>query len=115
MLMKRLIGVILALIALSMPANAATMLASYYGGHERLNTHTASGERFRPGGLTVAHRSLPFGVRLRICFRGCIVARVSDRGPAAYTGRSLDVSRGVAARIGLLAAGVGRVSVTRLD
>lgn len=81
--------------------------SSWYGGRERLNSHTASGARFRPSGLTAAHRSLPFGTRLHLSYRGrSVVAVVNDRGPAAYTGRSLDVSRGVASSLGFLSQGV---------
>jgi rare lipoprotein A len=42
------------------------------------------------------------------------VVRVNDRGPARWTGRDLDLSRGAAGASGLLKAGVGRVRVTRL-
>jgi rare lipoprotein A len=93
-------------------------LASYYGGGPKKfepNSHMANGKRFNQWAMVVAHRTLPFGTRLQVCFHGCADAVVGDRGPAIWTGRSLDVSRGVAARIGMLAAGVGRVSVTRLD
>jgi rare lipoprotein A len=90
------------------------MVASYYGGGERLNAHTATGERFHPGALTAAHRTLPFGTLLNVCYRACAVVRVNDRGPAAYTGRSLDLSRGAAKVIGLTSVGVGRVIVTIL-
>jgi rare lipoprotein A len=91
-------------------------LASYYGAPgEYLNRRTASGEVFRPMGLTAAHRSLPFGTRLRVGFRGrSVVVRVTDRGPARRTGRSLDLSRGAAAVLGLTRVGVGRVSIERI-
>jgi rare lipoprotein A len=87
--------------------------ASWYGGGEKLARHTASGEVFRPSGLTVAHRTLPFGTRLRIAFNGrSVIVRVNDRGPAAYTGRSIDLSRGAARAIGM--NGVQMVSIQRL-
>ncbi len=93
-----------------------TMIASYYGGGPRRyepNTHTANGERFNQWAMTAAHRTLPFGARLLVCLRGCATVRVNDRGPAAWTGRSLDLSRGAARAIGLINAGVARVSVTQ--
>ena len=101
------------------PAGAApvgSMLASYYGGgrRERLNAHTASGERFDPNGFTAAHRSLRFGTMLSVCFHGCATVRVNDRGPSASTGRSLDLSRGAARAIGMISAGVARVRVAQL-
>lgn len=88
------------------------VVASYYGGGEKLNRHTASGARFRAGGLTAAHRSLPFGTKLLVS-RGNrqVVVVVNDRGPAAYTGRSLDLSRGAAMRLGMIGKGVDRVQV----
>jgi rare lipoprotein A len=93
----------------------STVLASYYGGGERLNSHTANGERFRPGGLTAAHRSYAFGTRLLVTHNGrSVVVRVTDRGPAAYTGRSLDLSYGAASHIGMIGVGVARVHVARL-
>ena len=93
-------------------------LASWYGGGGRAlepNSRTASGERFDRWGMTAAHRTLPLGTRLRVSYRGrtCVV-RINDRGPAAWTGRSLDLSRGAAAQLGLIASGTGRVSVTVL-
>lgn len=90
---------------------AETMVASYYGSES--GNRTASGERFRPSGLTAAHRTLPFGTRLRVCYRGCVVVRVNDRGPF-IKGRQLDLSRGAARRIGLTHVGVARVQVERL-
>jgi rare lipoprotein A len=91
---------------------SGNMVASFYGGGERLNAHTANGERFHSGAFTAAHRSLPFGTLLHVCYRGCATVRINDRGPAAWTGRSLDLSRGAAHAIGM--PGVARVSVSRL-
>lgn len=94
------------------PAYAETMVASYYGFES--GNRTANGERFRPNGLTAAHRTLPFGTRLRVCYHGCVVVRINDRGPARWTRRSLDLSRGAARAIGMLRVGVARVRVERL-
>ena len=82
--------------------------ASWYGGGERLSRLTSSGEPFRPMARTAAHRSLPFGTLVRVTMpstgRSTIV-RINDRGPAAGTGRSIDLSRGAATDIGLIALG----------
>lgn len=93
--------------------------ASWYGGAgERLNRYTASGEPFRPMANIAAHRSLAFGTRLEVTNlangRRCIV-RVVDRGPALWTGRDLDLSRGAAAQLGYLGAGEARVSYRVVD
>lgn len=90
------------------------MVASFYDcrkpGECSRHKRTASGERFNPHGMTAAHKTLPFGTKLRVCLRGCVVVRINDRGPY-IRGRSLDLSRGAAAQIGLVSAGVARVRV----
>lgn len=71
---------------------------------------TASGERFNPNALTAAHRSLPFGTMVRVTYKGrSVVVRINDRGPF-IRGRSLDLSRAAARKIGC--PGVCRVSMT---
>ncbi len=93
------------------PSGAGATLASWYGGGEALARHTASGEVFRPNGLTAAHRTLPLGTRIRVSANGrSVVVRVNDRGPAAWTGRSLDLSKGAARALGMIGAGTARVS-----
>lgn len=89
------------------PARAE--VASYYSRGQQ----TASGEYFKPLGLTAAHRSLPFGTRLKVCHSGCVVVRVNDRGPH-IRGRDIDLSLGAARAIGLTGAGVGRVTIEKL-
>lgn len=89
------------------------LLASTYGWGEPLNPNNADGTRFDPMALTVAHRDLPFGTRLRIQnprTGRSVVAIVRDRGPAASTGRSIDLSRGVAQALGF-GKSVGPVDV----
>ncbi len=90
-----------------------SVISSWYGPgfHGHL---TSSGSRYNQHGLTAAHKTLPFGTRLRVCFQRCAVVTVNDRGPYIY-GRGLDLSKGAADAIGLTASGVGRVSVTRLN
>lgn len=81
-------------------------VASYYGA-ELAGRRTASGARFNPGGMTAAHRSLPFGTKLRVSHGGrSVVVTINDRGPFVR-GRVLDLSHGAARAIGL--RGVGRV------
>ena len=91
---------------------ASTMLTSWYGPgfHGRL---TANGEVYDQMGLTAAHKTLPFGTRLRVCYQGCVNVRINDRGP--YIGvRELDLSKGAAQAIGLIDPGVANVSVLYL-
>jgi rare lipoprotein A len=85
--------------------------ASYYN----FKGKTASGGRV--GALTAAHRTLPFGSRLRVtnlANRRSVVVVVNDRGPFAG-GRILDVSQGAADALGFRRAGVARVHAVRVD
>jgi rare lipoprotein A len=87
---------------------------SYYGHGEPLNRHTANGEVFNPGAMTAAHRTLPIGTKLLVSYHGrSVVVRVNDRGPAAWTGRSLDLTYGAARALGM--GGLGWVKVARLS
>jgi rare lipoprotein A len=90
-------------------ANATTCgQASYYTEGAR----TANGERYRPDGMTAAHRTLAFGTILRVSYSGRTVSvRVNDRGPFIH-GRILDLSRGSAKRLGMIGAGIARVCFT---
>lgn len=93
-------------------AGCGPMVASWYGAES--GNRTANGEHFNGTSLTAAHRSLPFGTKLRVTYRGkSVVVRINDRGPY-IKGRDLDLSRAAAARIGLTRAGVDKVQVCRL-
>jgi rare lipoprotein A len=82
--------------------------ASFYGNES--GSKTASGQRFNQNAMTAAHRSLPFGTKLRVTHRGqSVVVTVNDRGPF-IRGRVLDLSKGAARAIGLTGAGVGHVT-----
>ena len=83
-------------------------MASYYGNES--GSRTASGQRFNQNAMTAAHRSLPFGTKLRVTHRGqSVVVTINDRGPF-IRGRVLDLSTGAARAIGLTGAGVGHVT-----
>ena len=90
-----------------------SVLTSWYGPGFHGNL-TANGERYNQNGLTAAHKTLPFGTKLKVCYKRCAVVRVNDRGPFIH-GRELDLSKGAADSIGLTGTGVGRVKVTRLN
>lgn len=82
-------------------------VASYYGNES--GSKTASGQRFNQNAMTAAHRSLPFGTRLKVTHGGrSVVVTVNDRGPF-IRGRVLDLSTGAARAIGLTGRGVGHV------
>jgi len=83
-------------------------MASYYGNES--GSKTASGQRFNQNALTAAHRSLPFGTKLRVTHGGrSVVVTINDRGPF-IRGRVLDLSTAAARAVGLTSAGVGRVT-----
>jgi rare lipoprotein A len=83
-------------------------MASYYGNES--GSKTASGARFNQNAMTAAHRSLPFGTKLRVTHGGrSVVVTINDRGPF-IRGRVLDLSTGAARAVGLTGAGVGRVT-----
>jgi len=84
-------------------------MASYYWQGQM----TASGTRFNPNALTAAHRSLPFGTRVRVTNRNngrSVVVIINDRGPF-IGGRIIDLSRAAAQAISMTGAGVAMVSL----
>jgi rare lipoprotein A len=89
--------------------------ASWYGSRHH-GRRTASGERFDQHALTAAHRSLPFGSKVRVTNlsnQRSVVVRINDRGPYAR-GRIIDLSRAAAERLGMLSRGVAPVRLERL-
>jgi rare lipoprotein A (peptidoglycan hydrolase) len=97
-------------------AYAYTGVASWYGPGFYGN-RTANGEVYRPGTYTVAHRSLPFGTRLRITNLNngrSAIARVNDRGPFVG-GRIVDLGQGIASDLGVTSSGVADVRLEVLN
>ncbi len=87
-------------------------LASWYGKKFHGRT-TASGERYDMHALTAAHRTLPFGTRVRVTNLANgrrVVVRINDRGPF-IRGRIIDLSYAAARQVGMVQAGVARVRV----
>lgn len=96
----------------SKPGKVMTGPASWYGPgfHGR---KTANGERFNMHELTAAHRSLPFGTKVRVTNQKngkSVVVRINDRGPYAG-GRVIDLSRGAAQALSMVGAGVAPVKL----
>jgi len=87
-------------------------IASYYGRrfHGR---RTANGERFNMRAMTAAHRTLPFGTRVRVTNPSngrAVTVRINDRGPF-IRGRSIDLSRAAAEKLGMISRGHARVKL----
>lgn len=77
--------------------------ASWYA----LTSQTASGERMNPEAMTAAHRSLPFGSKVRVTNMvngNSVVVRINDRGPF-IKGRVIDLSKGAARKLGFIRSG----------
>lgn len=90
--------------------------ASWYG-PGFFGNRTASGEVFRPGTYTAAHRSLAFGTRVRVhnLSNGrSVVVRINDRGPF-HGSRVIDVAHGAARDLGLTASGTAQVRLEVLQ
>ena len=88
---------------------ASDGLASFY----TEGTQTASGERFNTHELTAAHRTLPFGTRLRVISVATgrsVTVRVNDRGPFVPR-RIIDVSYSAAETLGMVGRGIAKVKL----
>jgi rare lipoprotein A len=87
-------------------------VASYYGKrfHGR---RTANGERFNMNAMTAAHKTLPFGTKVRVTNARngkSVTVRINDRGPF-IRGRTIDLSKAAARRIGIIQRGHGKVTL----
>ncbi|MGB3469778.1 MAG: septal ring lytic transglycosylase RlpA family protein [Erythrobacter sp.] len=87
-------------------------VASYYGRrfHGRL---TANGERFNMNAMTAAHKTLPFGTRVRVTNPRngrSVTVRINDRGPF-IRGRTIDLSRAAARKLGIVSSGHASVDL----
>ena len=91
---------------------ASTGQASWYG-PGFYGSRTANGERLRQGTLTAAHRTLPFGTRVRVTnlWNGrSAVVRINDRGPF-HGNRVIDLAHGAAQELGVASSGVAQVKL----
>lgn len=91
-------------------------LASWYG-KQHAGKKMANGERFDPRKLTAAHRSLPFGTKVKVTFlktKQSVLVTITDRGPFKHK-RLIDLSEAAAKLIGLRPHGVGRVEIEEIE
>jgi len=87
-------------------------IASYYWQPQRV----ASGGWFNPNAMTAAHKTLPFGTRVRVTNHNSgrsVVVTINDRGPYV-AGRVIDLSSAAAGAVGMKGAGLARVSLSVL-
>lgn len=86
--------------------------ASWYA----LTSKTASGERMNPAAMTAAHKTLPFGTKVRVRNERngrSVIVRINDRGPF-IRGRVLDLSKAAARKLGFIRAGHAKVCFSRV-
>lgn len=86
--------------------------ASWYA----LTSKTASGERMNPAAMTAAHRSLPFGTKLKVTNQRngkSVVVRINDRGPF-IKGRVIDLSKAAAGQLGFIGAGHTKICMAKV-
>ena len=110
--MRMTVLTLCALVCLEGAAKAE--IATYYG-QEFAGRRTASGEKFNPSAMTAAHRTLPFGTRVRVTNSrngSSIIVRINDRGPFVK-GRAIDLSSGAARAIGMASTADVRIEVIR--
>jgi rare lipoprotein A len=91
-------------------------VASWYG-REFQGRPTASGERFDMHDLTAAHRTLPFGTRVKVTnlqSGKSVVVRINDRGPHK-PGRVIDLSYAAAKQLNMIEPGTARVRIEVLE
>lgn len=92
--------------------SSETGMASYY--HSKFaGRKTSNGERYRKSKLTAAHKTLPFGTKVKVTNLSngkSVNVRINDRGPFAK-GRIIDLSKKAARRVGLLDDGVTKVKI----
>ncbi len=82
-------------------------IASFYG--QNVGNKTASGQRYNENAMTAAHRTLPFGTKVKVTHRNrSVVVTINDRGPF-IRGRVIDLSKGAARVVGLTSRGIGHV------
>ncbi len=87
-------------------------VASYYWQPQRV----ASGGMFNPNAMTAAHKTLPFGTKVRVTHQAtgrAVTVTINDRGPY-IAGRVIDLSLAAAGELGMKSAGIAKVSLTVL-
>jgi peptidoglycan lytic transglycosylase len=111
--MRTIISVVTVVVSLALGTFQAQAgehgMASFYG----YRSKTANGEMMNPSGLTAAHKTLPFGTRVKVTAvesGRSVVVRINDRGPF-IRGRIIDLSTGAAKVLGITGAGVAKVDV----
>jgi len=102
----------LCVVSATVPAAAQCGGASWYALHSR----TASGEMMNPAQMTAAHKTLPFGTKVKVTNKATgksVVVRINDRGPF-IRGRIIDLSKSAAGKIGMINSGHAPVCISTI-
>lgn len=111
--MRRILSLLIVFLAVSIMVDAQRVVdgqATFYG-NKYHGRKTSSGESFNKNAMVCAHRTLPFGTRVRVTNKKngkAVVVRVIDRGPFAK-GRVIDLSPAAARELDMVKAGVAPV------
>lgn len=100
------------LVAMPTLAQAQCGSASWYS---LPGNRTANGERMNPSAMTAAHRSLPFGTKVKVTNQRngrAIVVRINDRGPF-IGGRIIDLSKAAASALGFVRSGHTKICLDK--
>lgn len=115
--MKRyLLTLLIFCAAISVYGQVQTGKASFYADKFE-GGPTASGEKYRHGKLTAAHKSLPFGTKVKVTNTAngkSVEVRINDRGPWVEN-RIIDLSKSAAEKLGFINQGLADVEVVVLD
>ncbi len=105
----------LAVVSTGMATTAAHAQCGGASWYSLPRNKTANGERMNPSAMTAAHRSLPFGTKVRVTNQRngkAVVVRINDRGPF-IKGRVLDLSKGAAAALGFVSSGHTKICMEK--
>ena len=117
---KRYVMLMLIVFAVFAGPAAATSgnVASWYGGGEKLNVHTANGEVFNPKELSCASWYYPFNTYLKVTNVGnekSVIVRVNDRGPNKRLGRAIDLTKHAFSKIANTDKGLIYVRIEKIN
>lgn len=114
--MKKIVVLLIVIISISAKAQVQTGKASFYADRFEGNP-TASGEKYRANKLTAAHKTLPFGTKVRVtnlANNESVVVTINDRGPYAE-GRVIDLSKIAAEKLNFFNQGTAEVKLEIVD
>ena len=114
--MKKWVFILIGLLALKASAQVQTGKASFYADKFE-GTPTASGDKYKSSKMTAAHKTLPFGTKVKVtnlANNESVVVTINDRGPFV-AGRIIDVSKAAAEKLNFFNQGTAEVKLEIVD